>query len=401
MTRTVHTTRTLHTARTLRPAAPEAAIDSSQVLPVVDEVAFVTGFPAFTARRVAAQLLATDPRARLALLVREKFARDAERFLAELPDDAGRRAEIVVGDVCDMDLGLSGAEYRELAAHTTTIHHLAGIYHLGVERAVAERVNVEGTRGVIELAGECRRLRRLCHYSTAQVSGKRKGVVLEEELESGQTFFNAYEATKFAGEKLARAAARRLPVTILRPGVIVGDSRTGEIDRFDGPYYLLRLIVASPEGVRLPLPGRGAAPLHIVPVDYVTDAALALSRDERAAGGTFHLTDPNPLPARRIYELIAERAQRRPPRGFLPGRLARAVMRAPGLERFARAPRTFLEGMDHLVFYNTRRTQALLAGTGIECPPFESYVEHLVRYVRDAHAAHRRLLEDEVFDPFA
>ena len=89
------------------------------------------------------------------------------------------------------------------------------------------------------------------------MSGSRAGVVLEEELDDGQRFHNVYEETKFRAERLVQDAARTLPVTILRPGVIVGDSRTGEIDKFDGPYYLIVLIVASPLDVHLPLPGRG------------------------------------------------------------------------------------------------------------------------------------------------
>jgi len=373
---------------------------TDELEPAPPETVLVTGWPAFTAARLMKKILSGDSETRLVILSREKFALGAQEMLDALPDDQGRRARVVVGDVCDMDLGLAGSEVRELAAEVTSIHHLAGIYYLGVEREAAERVNVDGTRGVIELAGECRKLRRLSHWSTAGVSGRRRGVILEEELDEGQSFRNFYEETKFEAEKLARAAARRLPVTIFRPGVIVGDSRTGEIDRFDGPYSLMVLIVQGPLDVALPLPGRGAAPLHLVPIDFVVDAAHALSLDERAAGGTFHLTDPCPFAARQIYELVAERAQKKRPRGFIPTGLAKVVMRTPGLERLARAPLAFLDSFDHLAFYNCRQTLALLKGTGIECPPFDSYVDHLVRYVREVHAARRKKIEDEVFDPF-
>lgn len=372
--------------------------------PLTDELpaehVLLTGFPSFTAARMTRKILTSDPRAHVQLLVRDKFVGAAEQLAAGLPADQRARLSNVVGDVCDMDLGLAGHEYRALADQVTTIHHMAGIYYLGVEKKVAERVNVDGTRGVIELARECRRLRRLVHWSTAAVSGRRKGVILEEELDEGQSFHNFYEETKFEAEKLARAAQRRLPVTILRPGVIVGDSRTGEIDKFDGPYFLMMLILQSPLDVHLPLPGRGVAPLHLVPVDYVIDAAYQLAIDERAAGGTFHLTDPLPLSAKQIYELVAERAHRKRPRGFIPSGLAKAIMRTPGLDRLARAPRTFLESIDDLAFYNPRHALGLLDGTGIKCPPFDAYVDHLLRYVREVHAARRQKLEDEVFDPF-
>jgi hypothetical protein len=97
---------------------------------------------------------------------------------------------------------------------------------------------------------------------------------------------------------------------------------------------------------------------------------------------------------------VAERAHKKRPRGFIPAGIARAVMRTPGFERLSRAPRSFLESFDHLAFYNSRHAQALLHGTGIECPPFDSYVDNLIRYVKDVHAARRQKLEDEVFDPF-
>jgi thioester reductase-like protein len=253
---------------------------------------------------------------------------------------------------------------------------------------------------VLELAREAIKLRRLCHWSTAAVSGKRKGVILEEEFDEGQAFHNVYEESKFEAEALARSAMRNLPVTVFRPGVIVGDSKTGEIDKFDGPYYLMVLIATNALNLRVPLPGRGSAPLHLVPIDYVVDAAHALSHDERAAGRTFHLTDPNPFAARKVYELVAELSQARLARGFVPTGLARTLLKAPGLERLARAPRSFLEAFDQPSFYNCRGALDLLAGTGIACPPFDRYAEVLVHYVREVHAARRQKLEDESSDPF-
>ena len=364
------------------------------------EVALITGFPAFTARRMATKILAEDPDSRVFLLCRSKFEVAARELAAALPADQAARLEIIEGDVCDMDLGLSGKEVRLLADELTTIHHMAGIYYMGVDRATAQRVNVQGTRGVLSLAAEAVRLRRICHWSTVSVSGKRKGVILEEELDGTHGFHNFYEETKFEAEKLARAAQRNLPLTILRPGIIVGDSRTGEIDKLDGPYYLLVLIATNATQLRVPLPGRGTAPMHLVPIDFVIEAGYRLSLDERAAGKTLHLTDPNPLPARRVYELVAELSQGKLARGFLPNRLARTLLRTPGLDRLARGPLSFLESFDRQCFYNCRHTMELLEDAGVRCPPFDTYAENLVAYVRGVHAARRQKLEDEVFDPF-
>lgn len=364
------------------------------------EVVLVTGFPGFTAVRMTAKILASDPEARVILLAREKFEQAARRFLSELPAGRGARTELLIGDVCAMDLGLSGAEYRRLSEEVTTVHHLAAIYYQGVDKRTARHVNVEGTRGALAFARDASRLRRFCHYSTAQVSGKRKGVVLEEELDEDQGFHNIYEETKFDAEVLAHEAQRHVPITIFRPGMIVGDSKTGEIDKFDGPYYLMVLIATNALNVRVPLPGRGSAPMHLVPIDFVIDAAYALSRDERAAGRTFHLTDPNPLSARRVYELVAERSSAKSPRGFIPTGLARTVLRTPGLEKLARAPVAFLDSFDDQVLYNCRHAMAFLAEHGVACPPFDTYVDNLVRFVRASYEERRhRAAPEEVADP--
>jgi thioester reductase-like protein len=362
------------------------------------DVALVTGFPYFTARRMIAKLLAADARGRVMLLVREKFREDAEAFAAALAAKERRRLRVLVGDVCDIDLGLSGEEYRELAAEVTVIYHIASAYYLRIPRDTALRVNVGGTRHVIELAGACRRLERLCHFSAVSVSGTRRGVIMEDELEARQRFHNVYEETKYRAEVLAREAARRLPVTILRPGIIVGDSRTGEIEKLDGPYYLIKLIVGSQLDVALPLPGQGSAPLYLVPIDYVVDAALALARDPRAVGRTFHLVDPCPLAARRVYELVAERASRKPPKGSIPEGLARAALSLPGVSSLMRVPLDFLESFNHLAFYNCQNTMELL-GADLTCPPFERYVDNLVRYVRDRQKQRRQASEEQAVDP--
>lgn len=368
--------------------------------PSPPEHVLVTGFPSFTATRMAQKLLAGDPTSTVELLVRDRWVRSAHEMLEGLPPAQARRARVLQGDVLDLDLGLSGPEVRQLADSLTTIHHLAGFYRRDADPKIAERVHVNGTRNVIELAKECKRLRRLCHWSTASVSGRRRGVVLEDELDLDQRFHDAVESTKAQAEHLARTAQRSLPLTIFRPTTIVGDSKTGEIDRFDGPYFLMVLIVNGPTEVPLPLPGRGTAPMHLVPIDYVIDAAFALSRDPRAAGHTFHLCDPNPYSVRQVFELVAERAQKPRPRGFIPTGIARAIMKTPGLGELARAPLELLDSLDHVVLYNARHAAELLAGTGLTCPPLDSYVDNLVRYVREVHAARRQKLEDDAWDPF-
>jgi dephospho-CoA kinase len=376
-----------------KPREPRAKTSSG------GEVALVTGFPAFTARRMIAKLVASEPETHLYVLARDKFAIDAEHLLESL--GAGDRAEVLVGDVCDMDLGLSSFEYRALCKEVTWIHHLAGIYFMGVDDDTARRVNVGGTRTVLDLARDAAQLERVVHWSTAMVSGDRNGTVYEEDLENGQKFHNAYERTKYDAERAVRAAMRQLPITCVRPGIIVGDSATGEIDKLDGPYYLMVLIATNASGLRLPILGRGGAPLHLVPIDYVIDAAWQLARAPGAAGKTFHIVDPNPLTARAVFEAVAEAANTEKPRGHIPKPLARAVLRTPGLARLGRGPLAFMDMLDHAVHYDSTNTAQGLAGSTVRCPALSDYLPHLVRYVLDVSRAEPEddSLDEDVADP--
>ena len=361
------------------------------------EIALVTGFPAFTAKRMIAKLLASEPETKLFVLARDKFAQDAAALLEEL--GAGARAEVLVGDICDMDLGLASHEYRALSKQLTWIHHLAGIYFMGIDDATARRVNVGGTRTVIELARDAARLERVVHWSTAMVSGNRHGTIYEEDLEAGQKFHNAYERTKYEAEQIVRNAMRQLPITVIRPAMVVGDSKTGIIDKLDGPYYLMTLIATNASGLRLPLLGRGDAPLHLVPIDYVIDAAWHVARSAGAAGKTFHLVDPNPLTARAVFEGVAEHAHTAVPRGSIPRPLARAVLRTPGLARLGRGPLAFLDMLDHAVHYDQTNTANALAGTRLKCPPLADYLPALVQHVLDVTRDAAPLEHDEAVDP--
>jgi nucleoside-diphosphate-sugar epimerase len=263
---------------------------------------------------------------------------------------------------------------------------------------MARRVNVSGTRTVLDLARDCGRLERIVHWSTAMVSGDRRGTFYEEDLDAGQKFHNDYERTKYEAEQLVRAAMHQLPITVLRPGIIVGDSQTGEIDKLDGPYYLMVLIATNASGLRLPLLGRGEAPLHLVPIDYVIEAAWHVVRSEGAAGKTFHLVDPAPMSAREVFEGVAEHAHTEKPRGHIPRPLARAVLRSPGLARLGRGPRAFVDVLDHPVHYDQTNTANALAGTTVRCPPLSEYLATLVRYVVDVARPARPEVED-VSDP--
>ncbi|MBK7586461.1 MAG: SDR family oxidoreductase [Myxococcales bacterium] len=346
-----------------------------------DDVTLVTGFPNFRARKMVEYLLVVEPRSLFYLIVRDKFAKDAAKIIAALPKAHRERVVIIEGDAAAMDLGLSGAEYRTLGAEIDRVHHLAQITYPGVPRDTTEQTNIGAIREVVELGRCCTNVRSIVVHSSALVSGNREGLVLEDELNRGQTFRSHVEESLARAERLARKASP-LPIVVLRPTLIVGDSATGEIERFDGPYLLILVIVTSPQDFPVPLPTRGDALLHLVPIDYVVRAAHHIGRQPGAVGRTFHLADPRPLTVRRVFELVAQSGGKRLPGGFIPTQLTKALLSAPGLGLFAKSPRAFVDTLATPVRYDTRNTDEILAPTPIRCPPFESYVDALVSYVR-------------------
>src|SRR5713101_35841 len=348
---------------------------------VRSRVYLVTGFPNLLCRELIERIARSKPDHALFILAQAKFAKDAGRLVTRLKH---RRAEVVIGDVADMHLGLAGEEYERLGAQVTQVFHLAAISYLGLPKETAWRVNVEGTHNVVDFARECLHLERLEHLSSCYVSGDRVGVIEEDELECGQRFRNAFEETKFLAEKCVAKSAEHLPVAIYRPSSVVGSSRTGEIDRFDGPLYLaLHWITSSLTG-SLPLPGNGSTPMNVVPIDFVADAIWALGQNPRAIGRVFHLVDPHPASARRICDQIARRANKQLPKFNFSAKAADVLLRLPGLEKLTRPERAGIHYVNQMALYNGRATRELLEASGIRCPSLPEYLEVVSEYFRRA-----------------
>jgi thioester reductase-like protein len=357
-------------------------------------VLLVTGFPGFIGRRLVAALIAADPEAKVAALVEPRMADRAREAAAALA--GGDRVEVVPGDIADRRLGLDDATYERLAAETTAVFHLAAIYDLSVPLEVAQRVNVDGTGNVLELCRRCARLKRLNYVSTAYVAGVRHGVVYEHELALGQDFKNHYESTKFQAEVWVRDAMDAVPTVILRPAIVVGDSHTGETQKFDGPYYLLRSIsLLHSRGLPMPRFGRAEAPFNAVPVDFIVDAMLAASRDPRAIGRTLHLVDPEPLSARELTAALTRAYAGAEPRGAVPAGLVENSLRLAVLRKLAAStPRESIRYLNHAVRFDTRQASDLLEPHGVRCPHFTEYVEPMVRFFREHE-------DDPAFDHYA
>jgi thioester reductase-like protein len=341
----------------------------------------LTGFPAFLPRKVLETILEREPQANIRLLVKPGLMDKARTELEKIGGLEDDRVEVFEGDVVAIDLGLSGTEYLDLIANVTDIYHMASIWYLGADEQQLHDVNVRGARNILDTALEAKCLERLNHLSTAFISGDRTGVILEEELDEGQTFRNAYEETKFQAEKAMREEMDRLPISVYRPTIVVGDSQTGEIDRMAGPYYLMNMIVQMPPGVPILMPGKGDFPLNMVPADFVGRAIHTISRQPPTEGMTFHIGDPNPLSARKVFELVADHVGKSAPVGRLPYRLTKWIMKFPYLEKVTRSPRQFLDDFNQLTLYNGMNTARALPGDQ-QCPPFPSYVDRLITYIQ-------------------
>ena len=205
---------------------------------------------------------------------------------------------------------------------------------------------------------------------------------MEGELKEPVRFRNPFERTKFVAERIVREAMDELPITVIRPSLLVGDSNTGQIDNMDGPHFFMHVLVNLPLDIHLPLVGKGAFPLNMVPVDYVVSAMEYIAGHPDAAGRTFHLVDLNPLPSRKVFELLCRIADKKPPRRRIPSNLATALMKMPGLEKHWRSPRLFVECLNQLVLYNAMNTTEILRGTGISCPSFPNYAHNLVSFLQ-------------------
>ncbi len=350
-------------------------------------VTVVTGFAGRDlATRVLARLLETERETAFACIVAPRFRDAAVRWLDSRPEQERARVELLDGDVCFMDMGLSGREYMDLAARTRIIHHCAAITYSGAPHGM-EAVNVQGTHEALELALAAPRLERLVHWSSTQATWPRDGLVLEDELHAPK--HDRISQSQHRAEQLLARARTKVPITVLRPAMLLGDSTSGEAPRVDGAYLLIATLLASPKDVALPLPTRADAPLQVVPVDFAVEAGLAIARSPEAASRTFHIVDPAPLTVREALSMFAELTLRPAPRSFVPGPLTRALVRLPGLDRIVHAQRALVEELARDARYDDRNARPILRGAKLSCPPLPRYAAQLVQFVERERAEGR------------
>jgi thioester reductase-like protein len=351
----------------------------------------VTGFPGFIGGRLVEALMRDSAEQVVAAVVEPRMADKARELGAKLD---GGRVRVLSGDITERRLGLGDEDYGHLTAELTAVYHLAAIYDLSVPLELATKVNVDGTGNVLTLCEDCERLERLHYVSTAYVAGDRTGTVYEHELALGQKFKNHYESTKFQAEVWVRQAMDRVPATIYRPAIVVGDSRTGETPKFDGPYYMLRVISRATRWHQ-PIPrfGRAEAPFNVVPVDFIIEAMTTADDVPELVGSTLHLVDTEPISAAEVFDLLAREYAARSTAYRLPPKLVAGALRVPAVrELFSGAPPQSVQYLNHPVHFDTRAARELLEPRGVRCPRLEEYAAPLVRFFREHE-------DDPAFEP--
>jgi thioester reductase-like protein len=347
------------------------------------ETLFITGFPGFIANRLLERLARND--CDFLLLVQPALAARARDEIALLAQLAGKQADdfqLVEGDITQPGLGLTAENAALAREQSTRVFHLAAVYDLAVERELALRVNVGGTRNVLEFARSMPRLRHFHHVSTCYVAGKREGVVLETELRHDAGYRNFYEESKYLAEVEVESLKNELPITIHRPAVVCGDSKTGETAKYDGVYYLIHYLLKWPNVLSLINIGNREVSLNLVPVDFVVDAMAALAFDARAIGKTVQLADPSPLTTNDLFNAIAGAINGSRSRITAPPSWVRFFLMLPPSPRITGLPHHAVPYFFVKQLYDSTQARQMLAEHGIHCPPFASYVNRIIEYAR-------------------
>ena len=344
-----------------------------------------TGFPGFIGKQLIQRLIRAEPETSFTFLIQGKMRRLAEESLAEI--DAGspgfaERASLIAGDITQPWLGLGEDAYRAEAERTTHVWHLAAVYDLSVPEPIAYRVNVIGTANILDFCEACANFVRLDYVSTCYVSGVRTGLVRESELDEGQAFKNHYESTKAWAEMEVRRRMYRLPVCIHRPGIVVGDSRTGETDKYDGPYPVINLVMRLPNWVPMVNVGEGSARVNMVPIDFLCDGLASVWNNADAVGHTIHWADPNPHPVTEVIDRLLAILGHPRAIGSVPADVVDLALKVKLVRQLTQMPKELVTYFNHDVIYDTENQRRLLEGTGVRCPDFLSYLPTLVDYTR-------------------
>lgn len=354
---------------------------------------FVTGATGFIGKRLVARLLQ-----RKGAVVHFLIRRESEGKVAQLREFWGvgpSRALPVFGDLTEKKLGVSTDDIRALKGQIDHFYHLAAVYDLEADEESQVKVNIDGTRNTVEFARAIA-AGHFHHVSSIAAAGLYEGVFREDMFEEAENIDHPYFMTKHESEKIVRKECR-LPWTVYRPAAVVGDSRTGEMDKIDGPYYFFKLIQRMRQILPpwMPSVGLEGGRINIVPVDFVVAALDHISHGQRKGSECFHLVDPTGYRVGDVLDILSKAAHA--PKmnlfvnaallGFIPKSVKKGLMALAPVRRVYRAvmqdlglPEDMMTFVNYPTRFDCRLTLAELKGSGIECPNLRDYAWRLWDY---------------------
>ena len=354
---------------------------------------FVTGATGFIGKRLVKRLLERKG-AVVHFLIREESA-DKVADLRSFWGVGPARAVPVFGDLTAKKLGVAADDVKKLKGQIDHFYHLAAVYDLAADEEAQVAVNIEGTRNTVDLA-KAIDAGHFHHVSSIAAAGLYEGVFREDMFDEAEGLDHPYFQTKHESEKIVRQDCK-VPWTVYRPAMVVGDSQTGEMDKIDGPYYFFKLIQRLRQLLPpwMPTVGLEGGRVNIVPVDFVVNALNVISHQKDIGKKCFHLVDPVGYRVGDVLDIFSRAAHA--PRmnlfvnaallGFIPKGIKKSLMAMAPVRRVRNAvmkdlglPEEMLTFINYPTRFDCRETLAALKGSGVECPNLKDYAWRLWDY---------------------
>ena len=357
---------------------------------------FITGASGFIGRRLVKKLLAREGSV-IYFLVRAVDQNSLDNLYEFWDFTPAEKSRVipVVGDLTEPGLGIPTVDCKKLGKKTTHFFHLAAIYDLTANAESQLKVNVQGTRNAVQFA-ESIGAKHFHLFSSIASAGMFEGLFCEDMFEEAEGLDHPYFKTKHDSEGIVRRECS-IPWRIYRPAIVVGDSRTGEMDKIDGPYYFFKLIQKMRKMLPtwMPTIGIEGGRINVVPVDFVVKAVDHIAHLKGEDGKCFHLVDPTPMRVGDLLNTFA-RAAHAPEMtmrvnaalfSFIPHHVRKALMALSPIRRIRHAvmtdlglPDDMLRFVNYPTRFDCRETTRVLKGTGIAVPPLEDYAWRLWDY---------------------
>ena len=354
---------------------------------------FVTGATGFIGKRLVKKLLERKGSTVYFLLRQESAGKAAA--LRDYWGVSAARAVAVHGDLTSKKLGVSSDDVKKLKGQIDHFYHLAAVYDLAADETSQTAVNIDGTRNTVEFA-KAIEAGHFHHVSSIAAAGLYEGVFREDMFEEAENYEHPYFKTKHESEKIVRKECK-VPWTVFRPAMVVGDSTTGEMDKIDGPYYFFKLIQRMRQLLPpwMPSVGLEGGRVNIVPVDFVVDALDHISHQANVAKKCYHLVDPVGYRVGDVLDIFSKAAHA--PKmnlfinaallGFIPKSVKKGLMALAPVRRIRSAvmkdlgvPEDMMTFINYPTRFDSRDMMAALKGTNISCPNLRDYAWRLWDY---------------------